>query len=171
MGEINDKCDILAKMYWRMKEGEICKASQLFHDSPWTFSLGGTIYSNLNKQEVYDYTYGKTDSVPYWQDNRHSFPTEQEQTISWHSITKAFKTWPWGKTKWMTKFWTGFAPVGRVMKRRKEWQHDMCPRCLAPNETSMHVLQCREQSSRTQWETSIGKFEETLVELRTHTPP
>ena len=168
MGEINDKCDLLAKMYWRMKEGELCKKSQLFHDSPWTFSLGGTVYSNLDKQEVYDYTYGKTDSVPYWQDNRHSFPTEQEQTISWHSITKAFKTWPWGKTKWMTKFWTGFAPVGRVMKRRKEWQHDMCPRCFSTNETSMHVLQCPEQSSRTQWETSISKLEETLVELRTH---
>jgi len=24
MGEINDKCDLLAKMYWRMKEGELC---------------------------------------------------------------------------------------------------------------------------------------------------
>ena len=68
-------------MYWCMKEGELCKKSQLFHDLPWRFSLGGTVYSNLDKQEVYDYTYGKTDSEPYWQDNRHSFPTEQERKI------------------------------------------------------------------------------------------
>ena len=36
------------------------------------------------------------------------------------------------------------------------------------NETSIHVLQCPEQLSRTQWETNISKFEETLVELRSH---
>ena len=47
-----------------MKEGELCKKFQLFYDSLWTFFLGRTVYSNLDKQEVYDYTYGKTDSVP-----------------------------------------------------------------------------------------------------------
>ena len=68
----------------------------------------------------------------------------------------------------MTKFWTGFAPVGRVIKRRKELQHDKCPKCLSTNETSIHVLQCPEQSSQTQWEISINKVEETLVALYTH---
>ena len=68
----------------------------------------------------------------------------------------------------MTKFWTAFAPVGRVMKRCNDWQHDKCSRCLSTNETSLYVLQCLEQSSRTQWETSLSQFEATLVALRTY---
>jgi len=41
-------------------------------------------------------------------------------------------------------------------------------RRLEANETSMHVLQCPEQVSRTKWKTSISQFEETLVALRTN---
>ena len=67
-----------------------------------------------------------------------------------------------------TKLWTGFAPVGRVLKRRREWSHDLCPWCLKDNETCLHVLQCPADSARTQWEKAIEELEDTLVTQRTN---
>ena len=119
-------------------------------------SKGVELYDQKEKRTrflpkgFYDYTYGKIDLVPYQQENRHSFSTEQEKTFHGPVSTKNLEHDHGGKIKWMTKFWTGFAPVGRVMKRRKEWQHDKCFRCLSTSETSMHVIQCPEKSSRTQ---------------------
>ena len=168
MGDINDKCDYLAKQFWQMKAGSRCLPNQLFHHSPWTISYKGKVAAYLNQQELYDHTYGKTESVPYWQDNRQPFPPEHERHISWLTIHQAMKQCPWGKTKWQSKLWTGFAPVGRVLKRRHEWNHDMCPRCLQQNETCLHVLQCPADTSRTQWEVAINELEDTLIDLRTN---
>ena len=78
------------------------------------------------------------------------------------------KKCPWGKTKWQPKLWTGFAPVGRVLKRRHEWNHDMCPRCLQNNESCLYVLQCPTETSRTHWEVAINELEETLIDLQTN---
>ena len=108
-----------------MKVGSRCLPNQLFHHSPWTISYKGKVAAYLNIQELYDHTYGKTESVLYWQDNRQPFPPEYERHISWLTIHQAMKQFPWGKTKWQSKLWTGFAPVGRILKRRHEWNHDM----------------------------------------------
>ena len=57
-----------------MKEGTNDIPVELFHHSPWTISFKGKVAVFLDIQEIYDYTYGKTKSVPYWQDNRQPFP-------------------------------------------------------------------------------------------------
>ena len=135
MGDINDKWDYLANMFWQMKAGSNSLPNQLFHHSPWSLSYIGKVAAYLNIQELYAHTYGKTESVPYWQDNRQPFPPEQEHNISWLTIHQVMKKWPWGKAKWHSKLWTRFAPVGRVLKRRQEWTHDMRPCSLQNNET------------------------------------
>ena len=61
-----------------------------------------------------------------------------------------------------------FTIVRRVMKRRKEWSHILCPRCLQENETCIHVLQCLAKVPRTNWEKIIEDLEDTLVNIRTH---
>ena len=73
------------------------------------------------------------------------------------------KIWPWGKEKWQSKLLTGFAPVGRVLKRRQEWTHDLCPRCLQQNETCLYILQYPEDTSRIHWELAIDELEESLI--------
>ena len=70
--------------------------------------------------------------------------------------------------KWQTKPWTGFAPVGRVLKGRQKWTHDLCPRCLQNNETCLHDIPCPAETSRTQWELAINKLEKKLTDLRTN---
>ena len=75
------------------------------------------------------------------------------------------KKWPWEKAKWQLKLWTGFAPVGRVLKRRHKLYHHLCPRCLQNNETCLHVLQCPAEISRTHWELVINELEETIIDI------
>ena len=79
-----------------------------------TYGIKYMSYGNAacyNTAALYDYTYGRTESVPYWQADRQPFSSKQEQNIAWSAITQASKLWSWGKTKWQTKLWTGFAPV------------------------------------------------------------
>ena len=91
MGDINDKCDYLAKMFWQMKAGSNSLPKQLFYHLPWTISFRGKVAAYSNIQEMYDHTYGKTESVPYWQNNRQPFSPEQEQNISWLTIHQEMK--------------------------------------------------------------------------------
>ena len=53
-----------------MKARSISLHNQLFHHSPWTIAFRGKVTAYLNIQELYDHTYGKTEPVPYCQDNR-----------------------------------------------------------------------------------------------------
>lgn len=81
----------MAKHYWRINEGSRGTPNQLFHHSPWTISLKGEVSAYLDARGVYDYTYGISESFPYWQDDRQPFPSTQEIKISWNHITQASK--------------------------------------------------------------------------------
>ena len=55
--------------------------------------------------------------------------------------------------------------TGIYMKRMNFWASDKCPRCLQPNETTNHVLQCQDISAmqlmvklRTQLRTKLQAF-------------
>ena len=70
MGEINNKRNYLANMYWLMKEEDNSIHNQLFYHSPWTISFKGKMTAYLDIQEIYDHIYGKTEPIPYCQDNQ-----------------------------------------------------------------------------------------------------
>ena len=42
----------------------------------------GKVETYLDTQELYNHTYDKKESVPYWQDDRRLFPPEQEHNVS-----------------------------------------------------------------------------------------
>jgi hypothetical protein len=54
------------------------------------------------------------------------------------------------------------------MLRRKEWDHNRCPRCEGTNEDSDHILRCPAPSARQQWLESLDFFETKLEEYRTY---
>jgi hypothetical protein len=104
--------------------------------------------------------------------------TEQDQArTDWLALDQGMKTWNWGQRKWLIKHLSGFSATGRVMKRRKEWTHDHCPWCDAPNENADHLYNCasplaakaRTLALATYWETqeSIGTSPLILKSLRT----
>ena len=65
LGKVNDKNDLTANNYWRIKEGSRDTLNQLFHHSPLTISLQGEVSAYLDTWEVYDYTYVKSESILY----------------------------------------------------------------------------------------------------------
>ena len=66
------------------------------------------------------------------------------------------------------KFATGHFGCGRQMMRRKDWSHDKCPICGAPDEDNKHVMMCRAVSSRQTWTESLKALREWMDKEKTH---
>jgi hypothetical protein len=117
---------------------------------------------------VYNFSYGRAISIPYWQDGRHPMPATGWIQVDWQVLGQAFRLWPRGKRQWLSKHMARFSATGRVMLRRKEWDHDCCPRCEGTKEDSYHILRCPARSARQQWLESLDSFETKLEEYRTY---
>jgi hypothetical protein len=63
--------------------------------------------------------------------------------------------WPFGKRRWLAKHLAGFWATGRAMRRRKEWTHDRCPPCLAPDEDAFHIDACRDPRARSHYRKAV----------------
>ena len=87
MGDINDKWDYLANMFWQMKAGSNSLPNQLFHHSPWSLSYIGKVAAYLNIQELYAHTYGIS-------------------TISVTTSQKRFGKWKLDQTVYLINFFT-----------------------------------------------------------------
>jgi len=64
LGTLNDQYT-MAKIYWSITARQQPKTKQPFHDSPWSISVLGKVAACFNTAALYDYTYGRTESVPY----------------------------------------------------------------------------------------------------------
>ena len=53
------------------------------------------------------------------------------------------------------------------MKRRGEWTNSKCPRCNHEVETTFHVLQCRDQGSKRQWNKSTESLKTWFTNSKT----
>ena len=84
----------------RLQHDNSLNQTNLFTIHPWSISVQVKVAACFNTAALYDYTYGRKESVPYWQEDRQPFPVEHENNIAWSAITKASRLWPWGKTKW-----------------------------------------------------------------------
>jgi hypothetical protein len=77
------------------------------------------------------------------------------------------KRFGFGKRQWLSKHMARFSATGRVMLRRKEWDHNRYPRCEGVIEDSDHILRCPAPSVRRQWLESLASLETKLEEYRT----
>jgi hypothetical protein len=160
-GELNDICDSLAKLHWNE---QLRLPVPVAPPSPnfWHFAVEGRTASEFDLGTLYDFTFGRSVSIPYWQDERHPMPDDAITSINWDAIASAAKYWPRGKWQWLLKHLAKFSATGRNMLRRKEWEHDLCPICLRPNEDSWHVQKCQAPPAQAQWLKSLDAFLETL---------
>ena len=138
---------------------------QRFEAESWSLSIDGIKQECVDKQMIYEYTYGYSHSRQYWHD-RHLLTDEQFYLVDWELIGKGLGKWEWGKRKWMAKFLSGTAAVGRNMARRGEWTHDKCPRCDQLDEDYVHVIEC--SKAKIPFKEAMEKFLEQLEYLDTH---
>ena len=165
-GELNIACDNLAKAFWNetrlRNEFKSIKVSNL----GWHLKIGDIYQTRLDKEELYDASYGQETSMHY-AESRTPLIFGSPIDINWEAIGAAMSKLKISESHWMTKFITGTAPTGKVMARRKEWPSPKCPVCFKKIETSTHVLSCRNREMRNQWKQAVNKVVESLEDLDT----
>jgi hypothetical protein len=50
-----------------------------------------------------------------------------------------------------------------MLKIYKYQKHSKCPRCLSSNETTAHILQCRETDALSLWQQSLQGLEQWML--------
>lgn len=165
-GTLNNICDLRAKAFRRTFEQHRSFSTQRFGKEGWSMRIDGQKKDRVDPDLLYDITFGQR-SQRYWS-LRQDISTREFKSINWPSLGTAMHQWAFGKQKWMAKHLSGFSATGRVMKRRKEWDHDRCPRCEKHNEDATHILTCRNPSARQHWLTSVSTFSEILTKQKTH---
>jgi hypothetical protein len=167
-GYLNRLCDNLAKAYWNETISSPEPENTRINFTTWGFGYEATWPGQFDPEEVYNFAHGRAVSVPYWQDGRHPMTATGWIQVDWHVLGPAFRLWPRGKRQWLSNHMAKFSATGRVMFRRKEWEHDRCPRCDAENEDSNHIFRCPAPSAHQQWKESLDSLEVKLEDLWTH---
>ena len=60
----------------------------------------------------------------------------------WYAVRCALQKFPELFRMWASKHMAHFCGVGRMMRRWGFWDHDRCPCCKEPDETTLHLLTC-----------------------------
>jgi hypothetical protein len=91
----------------------------------------------------------------------------QIQSIDFAAACQAWKNvWP-ERRCYVLNFTTNYLPVGRNMRRWRFWKTNLCPRCLAPNETCDHVLQCMDPRAATTRQEAFSSLSKRMDEIKT----
>ena len=166
---LNRLCDERAKAH-RVRFDYVTgpwRANERLASEGWSIHTQGMKLSSLDKQEIYEFS--RDNCVRQYWEKRHNLDAEQTQLINWDCLGLALKQWPLGKRIWLAKHLSGYSATGRVMFRRKEWNHSNCPRCQAHNEDALHVIACPAASASAEWQSSLSNFE--LLLDKYHTSP
>ena len=166
-GELNIQCDALAKQYWNATKrmDDNCIPTKV-NSKGFILKIDNEYQSQLRKDQLYDATYGKLVSLPY-ESTRLPLEYVHHDDINWEAIDRAVATFPLGKRQWFFKQLSGFSATGKVMWRRKEWNHNRCPICLKEEEDNDHILNCKSKPARSAWKKSVKELIEKLEEIDT----
>ena len=69
--------------------------------------------------------------------------------------------------RWWCKHCTRWCGVGRSMKLRKEWDHNLCPLCAKEEETTVHLLKCQHEGATETWNTAMERNDTHMTEQQT----
>ena len=103
----------------------------------------------------------QSDIKEYWRKKK-TLSTTMMNTIDWEILTKSAKNYK--RIKWLSKFVTGICGVGYMLKIWKHQAHSSCPRCGQEDETTQHVLLCRETSSTETWDTALDNLDSWMTD-------
>lgn len=130
-----------------------------YEDVPILTNLEEKIREIIHDPEVYHYWTRKAEF---------RIDDNSYDKIDWQSLGKAMRGSSLYKRHFVAKHTTGHCGVGKMMRRWGFRKDGRCPRCKAPEETSLHVLECKAKSAVDEWETQIGHLENWLNSQRTN---
>jgi len=147
---LNVAMDEKAKALLRKRrEAGYQSTPQPFGQEPLVVSFKGTKLSRFDLHTMYTETYGE-ETKALWAERHHISPQAME-SIDWKASHKALKREPLGKRRWLCKHISGHCGVGRQLLRRHWQDHDHCPLCDQPDETTKHVVTCPDVRAANCW--------------------
>jgi hypothetical protein len=160
----NIRMDHAAKSHWGKTKNQP-RPNHVFQYEKWAVAIMGQKLSSFRKEEVHERTHEEA-IKQYWT-AKHNITDAQWQDINWKAAKTAQKEQPLGKNRWAWKNSTDHCATGRMMLRRKEWVNSKCPVCGAPDETTRHVQQCRDERCRARWKASMDALKTWMTEVDT----
>jgi len=159
---LNQTCDILAK-YTREKASTI--------GSLHLYGENLTLWKNSNKvYHDFDNTlreqYFENKSAPILCE-KFNWNMHQYKMVDWKANQRSMSSLTTHSTIWISKYITGFLPIGKNMERRSEWSQDYCPRCKICQENREHIIRCNEVTSVELFKDSLTQFATLLEKLQT----
>ena len=88
-------------------------------------------------------------------------------TIHWDLCWQAISNLPPGKTRFASKWYSGYMGAGSKMKQWKVRAGDNCPFCMHPNEDTTHMLQCPHPNALEIWDIQLNSFVDKLEKYGT----
>ena len=87
----------------------------------------------------------QAESREYWVKKKNLHNTKH--LVDWELRRKGLSNLPLHRSRWYSKFTSGFCGTGKMLKRYAFQDHSNCPRCNEPSEGTSHVLQCKHSSA------------------------
>jgi hypothetical protein len=157
--------DTLAKAYWLLCHRNHTPERQSVCQDEWAVWIGNEKICKNFKQSIRDKI--QQDRLEKWWKTTKKLTEVQIQSIDFAAARQAWKNvWP-ARRRYVSKFSTNYSPVGRNMRRWRFWKTNQCPRCLAPNETCNHVLQCMDPRAATTRRVAFSTLTQRMVDIKT----
>lgn len=99
----------------------------------------------------------------HWK-QRHMLNNEEFNGIDWELAKRSTNNYP--KSKWISKWCSGFCGVGTQLVRYGQQNFDHCPRCQEPGENVRHVLLCSCETAKAIWNNKLDEMEEWMRKER-----
>ena len=87
----------------------------------------------------------------------------QQFKLDWELKRTSHRNSTKSRNRWLSKHSTGFCGVGKILRRYNYQSHSTCPRCGEPQETTAHVLQCKDESACILWGKEIDKLKNWML--------
>jgi len=164
--KLNVQMDKAAKqLLAKVRDGDPMP-NQALSSSPMTVSFRGQILSRISKQDMYTEIYGK-EIKKKWQ-TYYEIPEEYlHDGIDWEGQCKALQKEPFGKRRFLVKFFAKQLAIGKNMLRRGHQDHSHCPCCDAPVEETLHIIQCDAPACYLCWVGALAHLDTWLSNERT----
>ena len=165
---LNEQMDALAKAYLAHSVNYPDLSNILAHNEWYTIvngnkvcrKLKATLANHLRTRQI----------VQTWTQPRNQagiqvtpcFTLTQVDMIDTSNIQKIWHTQRGCIKRFLCKMAVDQLATGRYMKRMRFWPSDKCPRCLAPNETTLHVLTCPDPEATALFSQQLQKLLDNL---------
>ena len=162
---LNQACDSLAK---DTRENNDPVGPMHFEDEDLSIWIGNKKIYSFYVNEIRDLYLEKEASIVL--KDKFQWSSQKFKKVTWNVNKRAMSMMHKTKQIWISKYITGFLPIGVNMERRDEWKLTHCPRCKVEFENRNHIMRCKETTSVSLFQDSLLEFQVWLKKMDTPAP-